>query len=80
MDLETLTNQEFKPFIKNQSDYLTKISKSLQRQAAISEVYEKTTLPNMPELKHPAGYPAVIGLMILVTIIIYLWFKRKGWM
>lgn len=52
MDLETLTNQEFKPFIKNQSDYLTKISKSLQRQAAISEVYEKTTLPNMPELKH----------------------------
>ena len=52
MDLETLTNQDFKPFIKNQSDYLTKISKSLQRQAAISEVYEKTTLPNMPELNH----------------------------
>ena len=35
---------------------------------------------HMPELKHPAGYPAVIGLMILVTIVIYLWFKRKGWM
>jgi magnesium transporter len=35
---------------------------------------------HMPELKHPAGYPVVIGLMILVTMVIYLWFKRKGWM
>ena len=34
---------------------------------------------HMPELKHPAGYPAVIGLMIVVTLVIYSWFKRKGW-
>lgn len=34
----------------------------------------------MPELKHPAGYPAVIALMVLVTVVIYSWFKRKGWM
>ena len=33
----------------------------------------------MPELKHPFGYPAVLGLMILVTATIYAWFKRKGW-
>jgi magnesium transporter len=35
---------------------------------------------HMPELKQPAGYPAVIGLMIFVTLVIYSWFKRKGWM
>lgn len=35
---------------------------------------------HMPELRHPAGYPAVIGLMIVVTLVIYSWFKRKGWM
>lgn len=34
----------------------------------------------MPELKHPFGYPAVLGVMLTVTLIIYLWFKRKGWM
>ncbi len=34
----------------------------------------------MPELKQPLGYPAVLGLMILVTLVIYAWFKRKGWM
>jgi len=35
---------------------------------------------NMPELQHPYGYPAVLGFMFLVTILIYTWFKRKGWM
>ena len=35
---------------------------------------------NMPELQHPYGYPAVLGFMLLVTILIYTWFKRKGWM
>jgi magnesium transporter len=34
----------------------------------------------MPELKHPAGYPAVIAVMLVVTLVIYTWFKRKGWM
>ncbi|SHF39324.1 magnesium/cobalt transporter CorA [Pedobacter caeni] len=34
----------------------------------------------MPELKWKMGYPGVMGLMVLVTVLIYLWFKRKGWL
>jgi magnesium transporter len=34
----------------------------------------------MPELKHPLGYPAVILSMVVVTLFIYIWFRRKGWM
>ena len=34
----------------------------------------------MPELNHPSGYPMVLGLMLLITLFILIWFKRKGWM
>ena len=34
----------------------------------------------MPELGWKLGYPGVIGMMVLVTILIYFWFKRKGWL
>jgi magnesium transporter len=34
----------------------------------------------MPELSEKWGYPAVLLLMIIVTIIIYTWFKRKKWL
>jgi magnesium transporter len=34
----------------------------------------------MPELNKKWGYPASIGLMVLVTILIYTWFKRKKWL
>jgi magnesium transporter len=34
----------------------------------------------MPELRSPYGYPGVIGVMILVTVSIFLWFKRKRWL
>lgn len=34
----------------------------------------------MPELHYTWGYPAVIGLMLVITTVIYAWFKRKGWM
>ena len=34
----------------------------------------------MPELKTKLGYPAVMILMLLVTISIYFWFRRKGWL
>lgn len=33
----------------------------------------------MPELEWYYGYPAVIGLMLLVSVIIFIWFRRKGW-
>jgi len=35
---------------------------------------------HMPELKWPLGYPAVLAVMTAVTLVIYIWFKRKGWL
>lgn len=34
----------------------------------------------MPELGKRWGYPAALLLMAIVTIIIYIWFKRKKWL
>jgi len=34
----------------------------------------------MPELSHPYGYPGIWMVMVALTVLIYLWFKRKGWM
>ena len=34
----------------------------------------------MPELDQKWGYPASVAAMIIVTIIIYLWVKRKKWL
>lgn len=35
---------------------------------------------NMPELHHPYGYMAVWGVMALVSLCVYGWFKHKGWL
>jgi magnesium transporter len=34
----------------------------------------------MPELQSPWGYPAVLGAMLLVTLVIYRWFRSRGWL
>ena len=34
----------------------------------------------MPELRHRWGYPAVLVGMGLVTLAIFLWFRRRGWL
>jgi magnesium transporter len=34
----------------------------------------------MPELHTHWGYPVVLGAMGLVTLVIYLWFRRNGWL
>ncbi|RVU02058.1 magnesium transporter CorA [Mucilaginibacter limnophilus] len=34
----------------------------------------------MPELDSHWGYPGVLGLMVVITILIYFWFRRKGWL
>lgn len=34
----------------------------------------------MPELRHPWGYPAVLMLMGAVALVIFAWFRRRGWM
>ena len=35
---------------------------------------------NMPELKHPKGYIAVLVMMGIISIAIYVWIHKKGWM
>ncbi|MBD1362553.1 magnesium transporter CorA [Mucilaginibacter sp. ZT4R22] len=34
----------------------------------------------MPELKWKLGYPGVMLLMAVVTVLIYIWFKKKKWL
>lgn len=34
----------------------------------------------MPELDWKYGYPAVILLMVFITAVVFLWFKKKGWL
>jgi len=34
---------------------------------------------NMPELEGPASYFIVIGVMLVLGVGMFLWFKRKGW-
>jgi magnesium transporter len=34
----------------------------------------------MPELRSHWGYPAVLGAMGIVTLAIFLWFRRRGWL
>lgn len=34
----------------------------------------------MPELNFPGAYPATMMAMFLITLGIYFWFKRKGWL
>lgn len=34
----------------------------------------------MPELRNRWGYPAVMGLMLLVVLVIFIWFRRRGWL
>lgn len=35
---------------------------------------------NMPELAKPYGYPVVLVAMTGVSVAIYVWFRRRGWM
>ena len=34
----------------------------------------------MPELNSVYGYPMVIFAMSMITVVIYFWFRRKGWL
>src|SRR6476660_2026284 len=34
----------------------------------------------MPELSQRWGYPAVLAGMAVVTLVIYIWFRRRGWL
>ena len=34
----------------------------------------------MPELSRRWGYPAVWAVMVLITLGIYIWFRKRGWL
>lgn len=34
---------------------------------------------NMPELKHPLGYVGVLTLMAGISLFIFIWFRKRGW-
>jgi len=43
--------------------------------------FDTTASPwNMPELKWTWGYPAVLGVMLLVGVLMLAYFRRKGWL
>jgi magnesium transporter len=35
---------------------------------------------HMPELKSSWGYPGVLASMLLISVLIYSWFRRKKWL
>jgi magnesium transporter len=34
----------------------------------------------MPELEQRWGYPMVLGLMAVISLVIFIWFRRRGWL
>ena len=54
--------------------------------AAIAAVWtsiagvEGMNFDNMPELKMTYGYPVVLALMLGVSLALYRWFRRNGWL
>jgi magnesium transporter len=45
----------------------------------VGTVYE-TNFEYMPELHWTLGYPFALLLMVLVSVSLYLVFKRRGWL
>jgi len=35
---------------------------------------------HMPELDWTLGYPMALGLMLLVSVLLYTLFRRRGWL
>jgi len=47
--------------------------------ALISGIYGMN-FANMPELHLRYGYYVALGWMLLMTVSLYVWFKKKGWL
>ncbi|BCL14750.1 magnesium/cobalt transporter CorA [Micromonospora sagamiensis] len=46
---------------------------------AIAGIYGMN-FENMPELKMTYGYPVVLALMLAISMALYRWFRRNGWL
>ena len=44
----------------------------------VGSVYGMSFRP-MPELDWAFGYPVALWLMVVSAILLYAWFRRKGW-
>lgn len=42
--------------------------------------FDQASAYNMPELKHPMGYPILLSVMALITVTLLSYFFRKGWL
>jgi len=58
---------------------LTVIATIMMPLTLIASIYGMN-FKNMPELSHRFGYPAVLGIMAVLTIAMLLYFKRKRWL
>lgn len=58
---------------------LTGTSIILMTNATIAGIYGMN-FENMPELKWQYGYFGALGVMVVISIALYLFFKRKGWL
>ena len=78
-------------YLSSVSNNLNKIMKVLTAISAfvliptlISGIYgmnfQRVSPWNMPELYWKYGYVIVLGIMVLSVIIVYIWFKKKGWL
>jgi magnesium transporter len=35
---------------------------------------------NMPELKYPYGYPITLGVVVVISVVLYARLKKVGWL
>lgn len=59
--------------------YLAAVSTIFLPLTFIAGVYGMN-FTNMPELRHPIGYPSVLAFMLIIAIVIVITFKRKKWL
>lgn len=58
---------------------LTVITTIMMPLTLIASIYGMN-FRHMPELESPTGYPTVLTLMVLVTVLMLMYFKRKKWL
>lgn len=80
-DLESMTNQYFAVLSQRSNEvmqFLTIIAALFIPLTFIAGLYGMN-FDNMPELHTGYGYYVVLGIMIIITIILILYFRKKKW-
>jgi magnesium transporter len=57
---------------------LTSFTVILATPTVIAGIYGMN-FDNMPELHWTYGYPFALGLMLLTALLLFIYFRRKGW-